>query len=45
MIKQILSEAKAELKPAKLIVTVALIILVPIAFNWVMNKVKPKAAA
>ncbi|MDD5692252.1 MAG: hypothetical protein PHP10_03640 [Candidatus Omnitrophica bacterium] len=45
MIKQILSEAKAELKPSKLIVTVALIIVVPMVYNWVMSKIKPPAAS
>lgn len=45
MIKQILSEAKAELKPSKLIITVALILLVPAVAKWVLSKVKPEAKA
>ncbi len=45
MIKQIFSEVKAELKPAKLIVLALMILAVPAAQKWVLSKLKPEVKA
>lgn len=45
MIKQILSEVRAELKPAKLIVLAVMILAVPAVQKWVMSKIKPEVKA
>ena len=45
MIKQIFSEVKAELKPAKLIVLAVMVLAVPAAYKWVISRVKPEVKA